>query len=414
MIRNSSYAKIAVWVLAILTAASFAVAEEPDQEHKKGKPRTGREEVSPFKVSLETGLGYDSNVYRAPGAPYTDYFPATPVSITPVIHSGFFVPMDLDVDFIRKTGKAVRLIAAFSSRNTLYMESENNNANEYTHMLKAGPEFIIGTLGKKENTLQILPFITNHTETYYDRDSGSDKTTSAGEDIADNYSYTSLGIESKLAFRTLPVNIGFTSEWEQRDYENTGFVSEYDHTYYLLGAEAEIPVMKLVELDLQYDYYVRDYDDRHSRDLNGSLFSSAPLLKYVYNQTGASVRVKAAKNLTVSLDYSRLDREDANYVGYNDYTEDEVGVRAVLHLDRFKVRAKYAWTDRTYPQAFAFDNPGQNRMDYDVKKLLIKAEQDLGKHAEAWLEYAFRDTDSSDRRYDYDKYQVLVGVKLKM
>lgn len=413
MVLNTRYGRISVWVLAILTAASLAAAEEPDHEQKKRKPRTGQEEASPFKVSLETGIGYDSNVYRAPGAPYTDYFPAVPVVVTPVIHSGFFAPLNLDIDYTRQLGTA-RFMAALSSNNTMYLKSENNNANEYTHKLKAGPEFVIGAQGKKENTLRIQPFITSHTETYYDRDSGSDKATSAGEDIADNYSYSSMGMESMLVLRTLPVKVGVALEWEKRDYDNTGFVSEYDHTYYLLGGEVEIPILKRVELDLQYDYYVRDYDDRHSRDINGSLFASAPLLKYVYNQAGASVRVKAAKNLTVYFDYIRLDREDANYVSYNDYTEDEFGVRAILHYDTFKVRAKYTWTDRTYPRAFAFDNPGQPRMDYDVKKTLIKAEKDLGKHTEVWLEYESRDTDSTDLRYDYDKYQVSAGVKLKM
>ena len=172
--------------------------------------------------------------------------------------------------------------------------------------------------------------------------------------------------------------------------------------------------MKRIALDLQYDYYVRDYDDRHSRDLNGALLASAPLLKYVYYQAGASVRVKAAKNLTLYLDYSRLEREDANYVGYNDYTEDEFGVRAILHFDTFKVRAKYAWTDRSYPRAFAFDNPVEPRMNYDVKKVLIKAEKELGKHSEVWLEYESRNTDSTDLRYEYDKYQVMAGVKLKI
>lgn len=412
MIENYRCGKIAVWVLAILTAASLAVAEEPDHEQKKGTSRSGQEKVSPYKVSLATGLGYDSNVYRAPGAPYLDYFPAATPLVVPVIHSGFFAPLNLDVSYFQQLGKSVRFIAALSSDNILYLKSENNNANTYTHKLKAGPEFVLGSRGKKENTLQILPFIKNHTETYYDRDTGSDKTTTATEDIADNYSYGSTGIESMLKLRTLPVKVGITLDWEQRDYKNTGFVSQYDHTYYLLGGDVEIPIMKRVELDLQYDYYVRDYDDRHSRDLNGSLFTTAPLLKYVYNQAGASVRVKAAKNLTLYLDYSRLDREDANYVGYNNFTEDEFGVKAILHFDTFKVRAKYAWTDRSYPQAFAFDNPAQPRMDYDVKKILIKAEREVGKHAEVWLEYESRNTDSTDLRYDYDKYQVMAGVKL--
>lgn len=412
MIHDKKQRRFAVLALAMLTAASFAVAEEPDHEQKMLKSPAGQEAENPLKASVETGIGYDSNVYRAPDAPYTDFFPAVPVPVTPVTHSGFFVPLDLDIGYTRQWGQSARLMAALSSDNTVYLESENTNANKFTHKLTAGPVFIIGTRGKKEDTLRILPFIKSHTETYYDRDTGSDKTTSVGEDIAENYSYTSAGIESMLAVRTLPVKLGVTLEWEKRDYKDTGFVFQYDHTYYLLGGEVEIPVVKRVELDIQYDYYVRDYVDRHSRDLSGSLFASAPLLKYAYNQAGASLRVKAAKNLTVYLDYLRQEREDSNYVGYNDYTEDEYSVRAILHLDTFKVRAKYAWWDRTYPRAFAFDNPTQARMDYDGKKIIIKAGQDLGKHSEVWLEYKYRNTDSTDLRYDYDKYQVIAGLKV--
>lgn len=412
MILNKRYGRIALWGLAILAAASLAAAGEPDHGQKKRNPRT--EAVSPFNVSLETGIGYDSNVYRAPDGPYIDSFPTTTVSVTPVTHSGFFLPLDLEVDFVRKAGDAARLLVAFSSHNAIYLESENNNANKYFLKLQAGPEIVVGSRGKKKNTLRILPFIENHMKTYYDRDDGREKTSAAGDDIADNYSYMSAGLESMLVFRTLPVKAAVALEWENRNYKNTGSVSEYDHTYYLIGGEVEIPIAKQVELDLEYDHYVRDYDDRHSRDLDGSLFASRPLLKYVYNEAGASVRVKAAKNLAVYLDYSRLDREDANYVGYNDYTEDEFGARAILHLDAFRIRVKYAWADRTYARAFAFDNPTQPRMDYDWKKLLVKAERQWRKNTAAWIEYVFRDTDSTDLRYDYDKYQIVAGVKLTL
>jgi predicted porin len=117
------------------------------------------------------------------------------------------------------------------------------------------------------------------------------------------------------------------------------------------------------------------------------------------------------RNLTVYLDYTRTDRDDANYVGYYDYTEDEYAVRATLQIGTLKFRAKYSWWDRDYPRAYAYENLMQPRMDYDGAKASVKGEAGMGRNFGLWAEYEYKNTETPDLRYDYSKYQVVAGVK---
>lgn len=401
---------IGLAIVAAFTATVLA-AEEPDREQKAGKQGVERPIYRMFALEIETGIGYDSNVYKAPDGPYIDYFPAVPLPIAPVKHSGYFIPVDVVARFTPQFGPSARFLASYRFEDTLYLKSENTNANKYTHTISAGLEFILGSKGKKENTLSVLPFAVSHTETYYDRDSGLDKTTAAGEDIDERYAYDSFGIEGGLDIRTTPVQFGLRLAWEDRDYENPAFVSQYDYTYYRAGGKVEIPVVRPTELHLSYDYYAKDYEFRHSRDLNGGLFASAPLLKYVYHEAGISLRNKLTRDLTVYLDYTRTDRDDANYVGYYDYTEDEYALRAILRMGTSKFRVKYSWWNRDYPRAYAYENPAQPRMDYDGIKASVKGEVGMGRNAVLWAEYEYKNTETPDLRYAYSKYQVVAGVK---
>ncbi len=411
--RTGLYHKVCLVALTMVVAAATTAfaAEEPDREKKAERARAERPADRMFALEIETGIGYDSNVYKAPDGFYVDFFPAVPIPITPVRHTGYFVPIDFVARFTPQFGPSARFLVSYRFEDDIYLKSENNNANKYNHKIIAGPEFILGSKGKKENTISVLPFAVKHKETYYDRDSGLDKTTAAGEDIEERYTYDSFGVEGGLDIRTTPVQFGLQLKWEDRDYENPMFVSQYDYTYYLVGGKVEIPVVRPTELHLSYDYYVKDYEFRHSRDLDGGLFASRPLLKYVYHEAGISLRNKLTRNLAVYLDYTRTDRDDANYVGYYDYTEDEYAVRAILRMGTFKLRAKYSWWNRDYPRAYAYENPLQSRMDYDGIKASVKGEAGMGRNVGLWAEYKYKNTATPDVRYNYSKYQVVAGVK---
>jgi len=391
------------------TAEEDAVNVRSGTTAQKGQPSSGV-----FTLEAEIGLGYDSNIYEAPNAAYTDYAAiGGPVAVTPVTYSGFFVPIAFRADYAGSLDPAVRFLASYRYWMDKYLSSARDNADSWTHKLRAGLELVTGKQGRKEDTFYLGPFLSMHDQTYYDHDSGSDKVTTAGEDIAGRYSYNALGFEAEYRKRTVKLPFSITAEYESRDYDDPVAVSEYDNNRVSLGGEVEFPLGRRLELDVQYTYAAVDYDDRHARNAQGQLFASAPLLSYTYHTYGLSLRKRFSKDTVAYLDYDRTGRTDG-YVGYNDYTGNEYAVRLIYAgIENTRLRVKLALWNRDYPNAFAFDDAGQPQKTYDGVDATVKGEYALNKAWGLWAEFKSRDQGSTDLRYDYSKYQALIGVSWK-
>lgn len=401
-------------VMSVLIAGAGVYGAEEKMDPGASNERTGKAPAPVGDaVSLEAkiGLGYDSNVYEAPNAAYVDYAAiGGPQNVTPVRHSGLFIPIGFKAAYSGELQPAARFLASYRFDRKDYLKSENDNAGEWTHKLKAGMEFIFGKKGRREDTLSFGPFLTMHKETYYDHDTGSDKLTTAGEDVEERYSYDGMGVEAVYRSRTTAMQFGLHAEYESRDYDDPVAVSQYDNTRTIVGGEVEIPIARPIELELGYEWSAVDYDDRHARNALGQLFASAPLLRYTYNRYGVSLRGRMSKDAVVYLDYDRTDRTD-EHVGYNDYEKDEYGIRIIYTgIQDTKLRIKLSSWKRDYPNAFAFDKAGQPQKKYDGIDALVKGEYKLTKAWVVWAEYKSEKQNSTDLRYDYDKYQTLVGV----
>ncbi len=426
--NRKSKAIFAPLVFVFITATPFAMqAEEKiDVEKRKPKAEAQASRETPFTLEVEIGLGYDSNAYQAPSAPYIDYAPydptilppagpyiATPVN--PVRHSGFFIPAMVKAKYSPTSEGGRRFVTSFRFNGDIYPSSTLSNADTYNGKLAAGFEFMLGRRDKREDTFYVGPFITYNRETYFDRDTGVDKTTlTSGTNISNRYNYRGIGIEAEYKKRTTAVQYEIHGKVEQRDYDDPVVVAQYDHTYYVLGGEVEFQVARPTKLKLSYDYKVRDYDERHSRDASGIYSNANPLLQYTYHDVGATLRNRLGKWLVVYLDYDRLMRNDEN-VGYNDYTEDAYRIRIITREDRgSKLRATFSYWKRDYPNAFAYDNASQPRKEYDGIEAEVKGDLALDKDWGLWAEYKYWNQNSTDLRYDYDRYQAMAGVKWEM
>ncbi len=397
--------------------------EKIDVEKRKPGTSTEAGQESPFSIAAEIGIGYDSNAYLTPSKSYLDYaqdsVPITPgiqpTPVDPIRHSGFFIPAYLKAKYSPNLDGQNRFVASYRFDGDIYPSSTLDNANTYSHKLSAGMEFVLGSKGKREDTFYVGPFLGYHRETYFDRDSGVEKTTTASStNISNRYNYSGIGLEAEYAMRTTPVQYGIHGMVEQRDYSDPVVVAQYDHLYYVLGGEVEFHVAQPTKLKLSYDYKVRDYDERHARDANGVYSNANPLLTYTYHDVGATLRNRLGKWLVVYLDYDRLMRNDEN-VGYNDYTEDAYRIRIITSEDRGnKLRATFSYWKRDYPNAFAYDNASQPRKEYDGIEATLKGELGLTKNWGLWAEYLYGNQNSTDLRYDYDRYQVMAGVKWEM
>ncbi|MEW6645961.1 MAG: hypothetical protein AB1450_02015 [Pseudomonadota bacterium] len=364
---------------------------------------------SPWSVDLEVGIGYDSNAYLSPDNAYTDYAPTIPVAVTPVTRSGMFMPVSLDLEYDGRGSKKFGFVGSYSFDGDFYADSDTKNANEYNHKVSAGAEFLLKSKGRREDTIRVEPYYVVHDKTYFNRDTGDQMVSNLGTDLSDRYSYKLTGLMVELKRETTRIQHSIHLEMATRDYvepTSTAFDS-YDHDYFRVGGDVEFELADPTKLTVGYDYYTRDYDEWRARDLTGTSVDGTRR-EYVYNQVGASLRQKLNADVTLYLDYTLTDRAD-QYLGYSDYVKNEYGLRLIYSKNRLRLKAKASWWERDYDNAYAFDEPTQDDMNYKSAEYSLKGDYDLDEHHGVWAEAKTIDQKSTDLRYEYDRTQIMVG-----
>lgn len=384
--------KISFFIIALFLSFTAAAATET------------RNEQSKTTWFAATGLGYDSNVYQAPSAAYFDSSLATPVWVTPVTQSGFFVPLEMKLTAETNQNANNRLLGFASLKGDFYTTADARNANVYDLDLSGGREHILGRKGVVEDTVFYGVLFGKREKTYADHDTGLEKS-----GISDRYSYTSLGIEAEYKHRTGSVDYGVKGKFAQNDFADPGVVSQLDNTHFKVGADVEFAVSSASKLKLAYSHAVQDYSDRHARDAAGVLRNANPLLVYTSNNIGASLRNRLSSDWVLYLDYDHTRRTD-DYVAYNDYTQNKYGARILYGKGAIKTRLALEHWTRDYPNAYAFDVATQGAKTYDGSNLKFKADWEQSANSSLWAEVIFNIQNSTDLRYDYERKQLMAGM----
>lgn len=361
----------------------------------------------------EVGLGYDSNMFRTHSGSYTDFYPATPVAVTPNVQSGFYVPYKMALTYTEVKDKDQSLIVEGKFSGEQYFG--HSNANEYDYGGKIGLLTQFATKGKLEDTLYVGLSIGSRKKVYVDRDTGGAKTTVAGADISNRYNYTVAGIESEYRVETGgDIRYGVNGLMEDRTYADPVVVSKYSHLYTRLGADVEYIPEKGSLFKLAYSYELSDFSARHARDINGTYSSVAnPLLKYTDHNYKFYWRKHVNLPLVVYLDFDLTSHSDA-FVNYTGYTETDYGTRVLYNpKENWKARLSLSRWKRNYSNAFAYDNPAQPRLTSDGLTLKLKGEYELAKDMSAWAELERRSWNTNDLRYDYSRTQIMCGVSIE-
>lgn len=395
-------------LVAVLTLPAVAFAASAPASAPTTAPVA---EQGNFTWFAATGLGYDSNVYEAPRAPYVDYG-ALPLGSNPAVvpqaKSGFFVPYELKADMTKIRNRDSRMLASAKADGNFYLGSSLSNANEFNLGLNGGFEYVLAREGRSEDTLYVGALFENHQRVYVDHDSGLGKTTSSTlKDISALYSYIKMGVEAEYKHRVGDIEYGINGQYAINDYENPAGAPQQDHTYYTLGADTSIPVATRTDLNLSFDHSVRDYSNRHSRTLQAAFTTS--LLAYTYNTFGATLRNRISPDWLLYLDLDHSRRTDNN-AGYGDYRENRYGARILFGQGRLKARLALHHWGRDYPNAFAFDVAGQAAKTYSGNVLKLKAELEQTKNTALWTELVYEAQNTTDLRYDYVRKQIMAGM----
>ena len=364
-----------------------------------------------YSLEAEAGLGYDSNAFLAPENSYFDPFLNSLVQ--PEKRSGFFIPLALEGKHALGP-ENTRLLTTFSAASRLYPAGDLHNANAHQLKLTTGLEFLLRSKGRFKDTFFIGPVLGYHQEIYFDPDTGEERaTTRTAESLADRYIYYRYGGEAELRVRTTPVRFALKATASQYNYDEVPLLDSLDHLYYRVGGEAEYDIFPATELNLSYSYYARDWDSRRARNLQGNLVNGT-IRKYTYSEAGATVQQRLRKEWTIFLDYDRLWRSD-EFAGYNDYTRNRYRLRSRYRFGGGSLlRAAVTYWDRSYPRAFAFDDPAFPRKDYRTWEGEARWELPLAGAWKFWSEDQFINQDTTDPRYDYKRHLIALGINREL
>lgn len=376
---------------------------------------TGEARAAEKRYSLEvaTGLGYDSNAFLAPNDSYFD--PLLDQPVVPDRKSGFFIPVSIEGDY--SYGK---FFSSLDFEGKVYPRRELNDADTYISDLDLGLEFLLREKDRRKDSFRIGPSVGYHREIYVDRDTGQEKTTPlTQQNVGDRYTYYRYGLEAKLRMRTLPVKLDLKGAVAKYEYDEVPVLESLDYTLYRIGANAEFDLFTDTWLDVNADYYIKDFEDRRSRNHAGDLVDGTDR-KYTYYGAGASLGRRLGPNWTAYLDYDYLKRVD-KFAGYWNYDRNRLGTRVRYRdKDGRRLRFELAYWQRDYPRAFAFDQPISElnfiprRVDYETWEAEVKGELPLSRLWKVWAEYAYINQSSADPRYDYRRHQISLGVSTEL
>ena len=385
-----------------LAAAEVSVAEMIAEAELIEKEATN------FRFRARIGGGFDTNAFRSPAEPYIDRSDPNLPLITPVVQEGFFIPLSLSAKYSVNSFEHESFFGSYRFGGRFYQDKELSNANEYLHELAFGSEYR-RTEGTRTRRMYSAFAIAQHDEVYYDRDTGGGRTVNA-IDIEDRFNYLRYGPELVFKQSHERLAIGARGIAQLWDYEDTQEVPQYDHKYFLLGANAQYRLTRTSLVRVTVDAYKRHFGERPSFELDGSQPIGNTPVKYDYLEYGVTARQRITRSMWFGLDYVRTDRED-RHVGYNNYTRNSYSVEYHWRIgNRFDLEAEGLYQLYDYENAFAFQNPAAGRKTLERIFGTLRATFDMTSQLTLITEYRYEDTQSNDARIAYNRSRIALSV----
>ncbi len=364
-----------------------------------------------FHWAIDTGIGYETNVYHAPDHSYADYYvdPTGATIVSPSEKGAFYVPLRVKADMSQVLDERTTLLADYRFGSSFYFGA--SDASYTDHDISIGAERVLNPKRRSRESLFGGVYISTHNEVYTDRDTGDPKTsTLTGTDVSNRYTYKSFGMEGRYERTYRGYQLGAEVIFETLDYNDPVVWSQYDHSHTLLGFNVERRLSKPTKLKLAYTYELRDYSDRHAYNASGTLLTSSPLLAYSYNTFDVTVRHRLNDKSVVYAGYNLLMRSD-NHVGYNDLNQSELSARLIhQYSERLRLRGKLAYTSSDYLNAFNFEDPAQGAKSASGLDLNAKAEYSWSEHKSYSLSFDYKKRDNTDDRYNYSDIRIMLGA----
>jgi tetratricopeptide (TPR) repeat protein len=399
--------------LATSAAASPQAFTATETRPARRAPRVTVEpegRIGEFRLLAAARLGQDDNVYEAPADSYVDLSDTTQPIVIPIVRSGSFMPVELHAVYVlgNESGDT-----DFSFRYDLdgnFYGTEVANATVVDQRLLMGADIVLGERERRSRLLDTAFLVRTHRETNFNPDDGVVRDID-GEDISDRFSYKGAGVRGEFVHRLGRWLGGFMLTAERRVYARTTAVANYDHDYFYAGVDLAYDLSEVMTLRGTLTSYRRVYDTRPARDLTGALLTTNPAQEYRYLGLELGVVRQLGRAVELTADYLRLERAD-EFLGYYDYTEDALRVRATFRpTPRFDLSLGAIARTHDYPRAFAFNVVAGGPLEIDDLEGELMAEFRLTERLTMFGELTMLDTSSSDARVAYARTRTMLGVE---
>lgn len=403
--RVAEYATVAIARIRREMDATDPIVIHEVREQKK-------REFANLELSARISFGNDDNVFRAPDGPYADFSDPTIPTVTPEEKSGVFLPFSLDAKYMVNALTHEGFFGAYRLAGKYYQDKELDNANEFIHELSFGSQYRRKVEEKARERYVFSAFkIAQHNEVYFDSDDGANRDLN-GEPLDDRFNYLRYGPELRLR-QTYndKFTLGLVVTGQLWNYEDVTVVPEYDHEYFLLGLTIQNKFTPTSLLRITADAYSRRFGDRPSYDLNGQQLITNPPVRYDYIDVGVQARQRITDNLWFGVRYNRTDRED-QFVGYNNFVRDSYGVELHWRIGRrfrFEAEGRYRLYD--FENAFAFNSPLAGAKTLETADVRIRASFRMTRSLFLDLDATLREQVSTDARLEYQRDQIVLGVR---
>ena len=364
--------------------------------------------IGQFELNAKAGFGADDNVYRTPEDPYVDLADSNLPVVTPEILSGTYIPAEFRARYNVNSLKFESFFGEYRLAGRYYTDKELDTANQFSHEIRIGSEF-----DRREETrstrIHSAFTIARHDKTYFDPDDGAERSVN-GEAIDDRLNYVRFGPQLLVRRTHERLSYGLRVKGQMWDYEDTQVVPEYDHEYFLFGANVQYRFTPTALLRLTVDKSSRRYGDRPSFDLGGQQLITNPTLRYDYLELGLLARQRITDSMWFGFGYELTSRDD-RYLGYNDFTRDDY--RFEFHWspgDRFDLDLRSSYRIYDFPNAFAFNNPAAGTKTYETADLELFATYRMTRRLSLVAEAVYRGTSSTDTRIQYERNRLSLGV----
>jgi hypothetical protein len=395
-------------------AAELSSIREPsparDQRRSSAVRRpTEESRVGEFELRATARLGQDDNIYRSPAEPYVDLANAASPTVTPVVQSASFTPVDLLAAYSLHNEAGDTDFQFVYALDADFYPTESSSANRLSQRVSMGADILLGERNRRRRELQSAFFVRDHQETNFDPDTGLDREID-GEDISDRFSYQASGVEGEFDHRLGAWSWALDMRFERREYDAIPLVANYDHDYYYTSVSFERDIKSATALTFGVRRYSRVYDTRPARDLNGDLLTTSPAEEYDYNGVELGIERQLTRTIDLDFDYLRVERTDT-FLGYYDYREDAVRLRAVFRPnDHFHLSVGGVARTYDYPNALAYNEPTAGPRELDERGLEALAEFRLGRRWSLHAALDNTDVTSTDARAAYTRARTTLGA----